>query len=133
MDQSIAAADRLLGVLTDTYVEALFSSSERWAAYWDDPQGRKGFLVPVEVKEVSNWPPLTRSLKRLSLVGLSEAEAERNLLDFWAVCNMPAGSCKFLPEATSLPGGGALSDSCLPARTADLIIELKVDPRAKSD
>jgi len=39
-------------------------------------------LVPVEVKEVSNWPPLTRSVKRLSLVGLSEAEAECNLLDF---------------------------------------------------
>jgi hypothetical protein len=38
-------------------------------------------LVRVEVKEVSNWPPLTRSLKRPSLVGLSEAEAERNLLD----------------------------------------------------
>jgi hypothetical protein len=82
MDESIEAADRLLGVFTDAYVKALYSSSERWAAYWDDPQGRKGFLVPVEVEPVAQWPPTTRALKRLSLVGLSEAEAERALLEF---------------------------------------------------
>jgi TIR domain len=35
MDESIAAADRLLGVFTDAYIRALFSSSERWATYWD--------------------------------------------------------------------------------------------------
>jgi hypothetical protein len=79
---SIAATDRVLGVFTDAYVQALYSSSERWAAYWDDPQGRKGFLVPVEVEKVTDWAPLTRALKRLSLVGFAEPEAERALLDF---------------------------------------------------
>ena len=48
MDERIKAADRLLGVFTDTYANALYSSAERWAAYWNDPDGRKGFLVPVE-------------------------------------------------------------------------------------
>jgi hypothetical protein len=31
MDERIKAADRLLGVFTDEYVQAVFSSAERWA------------------------------------------------------------------------------------------------------
>jgi hypothetical protein len=70
MDESLAAADRLIGVFTDAYAKALYSSSERWSGYWDDPMGRKGFLVPVEVERVTDWPPLVRALNRLTLVGL---------------------------------------------------------------
>jgi hypothetical protein len=82
MEESIAASDRFLCVFTDAYIQAHYSSSERWSAYWDDPGGDKGFVVPVEVDHVTTWPPLIRPLKRLSLVGLSEAAAEHELLAF---------------------------------------------------
>lgn len=38
--------------------------------------------MPVEVETVTDWPPLTKPLKRLSLVGLTETEAEKALLEF---------------------------------------------------
>jgi hypothetical protein len=82
MDEKIKAADRLLGVFTDAYTKAIYSGAERAAAFWQDPQGRKGFLVPVEVEAVTEWPPLTAPLKRLSLVGMNEAEAEKALIAF---------------------------------------------------
>src|SRR5687768_5205460 len=53
MEERIEQADRLLGVFSDAYCEALYSQSERWAAYWQDADGRKGFLVPVEVRKVT--------------------------------------------------------------------------------
>jgi TIR domain len=82
MDEKIRAADRLLAVFTDAYTKAIYSGAERVAAFWQDPEGRKGFLVPVEVETVTEWPPLTAPLKRLSLVDLNETEAETALLDF---------------------------------------------------
>lgn len=75
-EKRVKAADHLLGVFTDSYIKALHASTERWTAYWLDPDGRDGFLVPVEVEAVSAWPPLARPLKRLSLIGKSEREAD---------------------------------------------------------
>jgi hypothetical protein len=100
MDEGLQAADRLLGVFTDAYTKALYSNSERWSAYWHDPDGREGFLVPVEVEQVRTWPPLTRPLKRLSLVGLSETQAEQALLAFLKKPEPPQDRPKF-------PGGVA--------------------------
>lgn len=82
MDEKLDAAERLLGVFSDSYTKAIYSGAERAAAFWEDPEGRKGFLVPVEVETVTDWPPLTKPLKRLSLVGLTETEAEKALLEF---------------------------------------------------
>jgi len=103
MDESLAASDRLLGVFSDACAQALYSSSERWSAYWDDPVGRKGFLVPVEVERVTDWPPLTRALKRLSLVGLSEAQAESALS--WNRQNHRPRAHNFQAWAPSPPRG----------------------------
>src|SRR4051812_40966112 len=55
MDESLARCDRILGVFTDSYRNALYSSSERWVGCWDDPQGRRGFLIPVAVEPVTSW------------------------------------------------------------------------------
>jgi hypothetical protein len=120
MDESIEAADRMLGVFTDAYVKALFSSSERWAAYWDDPQGRKGFLVPVEVERVTRWPPLTRALKRLSLVGLSEAEAEHALLEFLKPPRAPSGRPIFPGGRPSSPDRPKSPDALLLSKAEPL-------------
>ena len=108
MDESLAASDRLLGVFSDACAQALYSSSERWSAYWDDPVGRKGFLVPVEVERVTDWPPLTRALKRLSLVGLSEAQAESALLAFLEPPKSPTARPQFPGMGTVTAKGGAI-------------------------
>lgn len=107
MDASIKASNRLLGVFTDEYTKALYSRAERWAGFWDDPDGRKGFFIPIEVETVSDWPPLIRALNRLSLVGLSESEAERKLLDFLKPRTPPN-------ERPAFPGTGATHANGMP-------------------
>jgi tetratricopeptide (TPR) repeat protein len=82
MEDRLGQADRLLGIFSDAYCKALYSQSERWAAYWQDPGGRTGFLVPVEVREVSKWPVFVEPLKRISLIGLNDVEARGRLLEF---------------------------------------------------
>jgi tetratricopeptide (TPR) repeat protein len=82
MEERIDQADNLIGVFSDKYCEAIFSRSERWAAYWDDPEGRVGFLIPVEVVEVTKWPRLVQPLNRLSLMGLTESIAVERLKSF---------------------------------------------------
>lgn len=72
MDEEVKAADRMIGVFSDEYVKAVYSSSERWAASWRDPQGREGFLIPVEVEKVTDWPPFVAPLKRVSPVDLDD-------------------------------------------------------------
>jgi tetratricopeptide (TPR) repeat protein len=82
MEERIDQADQLIGVFSDEYSEAIFSRSERWAAYWDDPEGRVGFLIPVEVVKVTKWPRLVSPLNRCSLIGLSETAAIERLRTF---------------------------------------------------
>jgi tetratricopeptide (TPR) repeat protein len=89
MEQCFKEADRLIGIFSDAYCDAKYSQSERWAAYWKDPRGRTGFLIPIEVRDVSNWPELVSPLKRLSLVGLSESEASAELTAFLQPANSP--------------------------------------------
>jgi predicted acylesterase/phospholipase RssA len=81
MEERVQQADRFLAVFSDAYIEAAYSQSERWAAYWEDPRGRSGFLIPIEVRKVSEWPTFVRPLKRLSLIDFDEPEA-RKRLDF---------------------------------------------------
>jgi hypothetical protein len=114
MDENIAVARRLLGIFTDSYTKAIFSSSERWSAYWDDPEGRNGFLVPVEVERVSNWPPLVRALRRCSLVGLSENDAERELLTFLSPPSAPLSRPPF-------PGTGGSGPKSSGGRSLDAV------------
>jgi hypothetical protein len=41
MDEKIKAADRLLGVFSDAYTQAIYSGAERAAAFWQDPDARE--------------------------------------------------------------------------------------------
>lgn len=109
MEQKIDAADHLLGEFTDTYSNAVYSSQERWAALWRDPEGKDGFLVPVEVERVTKWPSLARPLNRLSLVGRSEEDAEKALLDFLKPPKPP-------DKRPPFPGKLDLPDAELPAQ-----------------
>ena len=121
MDESMAACDHLLGVFSDAYVAAQYSSSERWAMYWDDPAGREGFIIPIEVERVTKWPPLTRALKRLSLVGLSETEAEHALLTFLEPPKPPVTRPPY-PTSTIAVGSRAIRASS-PTLPLDAMLE----------
>lgn len=103
MNEKLELADNLLGVFSDAYTQAIYSGAERDAAFWEDPSGRDGFLIPVEVETVSKWPPLAKPLKRLSLVGMDEAEAEAALIAF---LNPPAPPKQRPP----FPGRHTLAD-----------------------
>jgi tetratricopeptide (TPR) repeat protein len=82
MEDRFRQADCLIGVFSDAYCTAAFSQSERWSAFWQDPRGRSGFLVPIEVHAVAEWPGFVSPLKRLSLAGLDESEAAKRLIKF---------------------------------------------------
>src|SRR5215212_7010544 len=82
MERRLGEADRLIGVFSEKYTEALFSKSERTAAYWDDPMGKRGFLTPVAIEAIPKWPPFVAPLKRLSLVDL-DPDAARFRLGAW--------------------------------------------------
>jgi energy-coupling factor transporter ATP-binding protein EcfA2 len=89
MEERLKQADLVIAVFSDPYCEAAFSQGERWAAYWNDPRRRNGFFVPIEVRQVSDWPPIIASLKRLSLIGLNESEASQRLIAFLQPSQMP--------------------------------------------
>ena len=82
MEDRLSQANRLIGVFSDAYCKAIYSQSERWAASWEDPDGKNGFLVPIQVSAVSKWPPFVKPLNRLSLIGLEETQAAKDLIGF---------------------------------------------------
>lgn len=106
MEDRLTQANRLLGVFSDLYCEALYSQSESWAAYWQDPAGRSGFLVPVEVRKVTKWPVFIEPLKRLSLIDFNESEASKRLLEFLQLPKPPSEKPAF-PGAHAAPIGSA--------------------------
>jgi hypothetical protein len=51
MNKALYEANHLLVVLSPSYQEALFTSPEWAAVFYDDPQGIKRKLIPVRLKE----------------------------------------------------------------------------------
>ncbi len=114
MEDRFRQADRLIGIFSDAYCKAAYSQSERWSAYWQDPRGRTGFLVPIEIRKVQEWPAFVAPLKRLSLVDLDEAEALRQLRVFLEPPHGPSEKPAFpgsahMAQPSSFAGGETLS------------------------
>jgi tetratricopeptide (TPR) repeat protein len=97
MERRVKQADHLIGVFSDRYIDPVYSKSERTAAFWKDPIGKEGFLIPVEVSRVSEWPQFVAPLKRLSLVGLDQDAAREALVVFLKPPTPP-------PKAPKFPG-----------------------------
>jgi hypothetical protein len=117
MERRLGAADRMIGVFSPAYIAAIHSNSERWAAYWLDPVGSNGFLVPIEVAKIDRWPPFSGTFRRLSLVGRNEVEAKSALVALLGKpTTQPALTAstffsfgdRTLPTATAFPLDGAL-------------------------
>ena len=78
MEKRIEECNHLIGVFSPEYVNAVYSKSERHAAFWSDPDGGDGFLMPVVVRPC-NLSRLVRQLKRLDLTGCNKDEARARL------------------------------------------------------
>jgi hypothetical protein len=75
-------AKRTIAVLSPSYLSAEFTQPEWAAAFRRDPQGTKGILVPVMVRNCRQeleglWPQIIY----IDLVGLSEQAARKALLE----------------------------------------------------
>lgn len=80
MDQALKEAERVVAVLSPEYLAAKFTHPEWAAAFGKDPQGEKGLLLPVRVKDC-DVGGLLPQIVHIDLVGLEEATARRKLLD----------------------------------------------------
>lgn len=105
MEKRLGEADRAIGVFSDDYCAATFSSAERNASIWRDEYGETGFFIPVEVRKVARWPVFTAPLVRISLLERSEAEAEELLLAALEPPKAPDVRPPF-PGVKRLPTGG---------------------------
>jgi hypothetical protein len=90
MNSKLAWADRLIAVVSPDYAPARYSPIEWASQIWEDPDGKKGSVIPVIVRPTSEMPPLLRGLSRIDLTSCSEDEARRRLINGMDVPAAPA-------------------------------------------
>jgi tetratricopeptide (TPR) repeat protein len=79
MQQATSTAGRTIAVLSPAYFESGFGETEWRAAFFKDPTGERGLLVPVRVQPCEP-PGLLASRVYVDLVDADEATAKRLLL-----------------------------------------------------
>jgi TIR domain len=123
MEEQTDAADHVLCVVSEKYLQAPYSSWERGAAQWDSVTAKPNFVLPVFV-EPCKPPKLFAPLKRCDLHGITEDEARARLKAFLEPAKKPTkgpfpGSTKSraAPTATmppsSFPGARAALSNIL--------------------
>jgi hypothetical protein len=80
MQKGAAESSRTLIILSQQFLESGFTQAEWTAAFAKDPTGEKGVLIPVRVADCEP-PGLLRARIYIDMVGLSESELRRKLLD----------------------------------------------------
>ncbi len=75
MEEAVRKAERLLAILSESYLESRWGRLE-WAAYMKISES---CIIPVQIEDL-NTRSLLGSLRRINLVALKEAEAEDKLL-----------------------------------------------------
>src|SRR5579884_2618372 len=79
MNEAIMRSERTLLVITPAYLSS--DRAVEWAAaFFGDPQGKRGRVLPVRV-ELCNPQGLLGPLKPIDLVGLPEEQASQHLLN----------------------------------------------------
>ncbi len=79
MHRAAKETKRTIAVLSQRYLDALFTNSEWAAAFAKDPQGKERLLVPVRIEDFKP-DGLFAALIYIDLVGLSESDAKARLL-----------------------------------------------------
>jgi hypothetical protein len=83
MDEKLGAADHVLCVVSEAYLNAPYASWERRAAQWAANTDRPNLVLPVFI-EKCQAPLLLAQLKRCELYGATEQEARARLKLFLA-------------------------------------------------
>jgi len=80
MDRAFRQAKRTIAVLSQDYIDSLYTQPEWARAVIVDPKGEKGKMLPILVRdcEVRGWLELVIHIK---LIGLDEAAAKKVLLN----------------------------------------------------
>ena len=79
MQEATSEAERTIAVLSQDYLDALFTHPEWAVAFAKDPKGEKHALVPVRVGECE-LEGLLSIIVYIDLMGLQEAAAKKRLL-----------------------------------------------------
>ncbi len=96
MQRAASGSERTIAVLSPDYLRSLYGMAEWAAAFAADPDGAKGKLVPVKVREVA-LEGLLAPIIHVNLVGLGEAAAREALLS-----GLVPGRIR--PESVQFPG-----------------------------
>jgi TIR domain len=98
MDDGLKEADRLITILSPEFLRSGFTKAEWTAVFAKDPDGEKGLLLPVRVRECDLSGLLLPGVY-LDLVGLDEAQASKRLAEGLAqVKAVPAGPDRIDPK-----------------------------------
>jgi hypothetical protein len=80
MNETLRDSERVIAVLSQSYLNAQFTHPEWATAFRQDPTGSAGTLLPVLVAEC-DLKGLFSSIVHINLVGKDEAQAKKMLLD----------------------------------------------------
>jgi len=99
MDDGLKQADRLITILSPEFLTSGFTKSEWAAVFAKDPDGSKGLLLPIRIKEC-DLSGLLFPRAYLDLAGLDEAQASKRLADGLAGLHLsPTGPDRIDPRA----------------------------------
>jgi anti-sigma regulatory factor (Ser/Thr protein kinase) len=102
MQQATTKSERVVAVLSASYLESVHGEAEWRVFYAKDPSGERGLLLPVRVSDVEP-PGLLTTRIYVDLVGRDEADAQSALL---AAARRARGKPTEKPE---FPGGRRLA------------------------
>jgi tetratricopeptide (TPR) repeat protein len=102
MQRATTGSERTIAVLSPDYLRSMYGMAEWAVAFAADPDGAKGKLVPVKVREVTLEGLLT-TIIHVNLVGLGEAAAKEALLSGLVPTRIRPESVRF-PGAHLFPG-----------------------------
>jgi tetratricopeptide (TPR) repeat protein len=108
MQRAAAGSERTIAVLSPDYLRSLYAMAEWAAAFAADPDGTKGKLVPVLVRE-AKLDGLLAPIIYIKLVGLGEAAAREALLKGLAPGRARPASVPF-PGSAPFPGASTPQD-----------------------
>jgi WD40 repeat protein len=101
MQEAAEQTDFTIAVLSETYLKSEFTQPEWAAAFAQDPTGKKRKLIPVRVAGC-DLTGMLAPIVYIDLIGLSESDAKRVLLDGLQPSGKPA-------QPQTFPGKGAES------------------------
>ena len=123
MHQAAVGSDRTIAVMSPDFLRSLYAMAEWATAFAADPDGTKGKLIPVLVRE-ADLDGLLASIIQIRLVGLHEAAARERLLKGLVPGRVRPESVRF-PGARLFPGPAAPSPD--PETAQDLLATLPLE------